>query len=123
MDRFRITTLCTALALSSSLFSQVDRTVSKTDGSAAPEQSLSTVRPATEGTRGTPWMDRMMVDASRNDLPYIHEFRPLGASTTGFTAHLTGTTYVELTPSEVAALPGLGDPGPTPELRSTDEQA
>ncbi|MBL7985816.1 MAG: hypothetical protein JNM91_12495, partial [Flavobacteriales bacterium] len=64
-------------------------------------------------------MDRMMVDASRNDLPYIHEFRPLGASTTGFTAHLTGTTYVELTPSEVAALPGLGDPGPAPELRST----
>ncbi|MBL0043880.1 MAG: hypothetical protein IPP33_05535 [Flavobacteriales bacterium] len=63
-------------------------------------------------------MDGMMLDGSRQDLPFIHETRALGQNTTGFTAYLGNTRYLPLSEVELIALPGIGVLGEEPEIRT-----
>lgn len=76
---------------------------------------------AQDPARRTPileWAQRMALDVDRQDLPFIHETRPLSMGATGFTAHLTAPTYVDLSAAELALLPGLGLPPAQPEMRT-----
>lgn len=65
-----------------------------------------------------PWWESLPRDEARQGLPFVHETRSLERSTTGFTAHLTGTRFEALSPEDLALLPGLGNPGPEPEVHA-----
>jgi hypothetical protein len=71
-----------------------------------------------ERTNASAWMEGMMLDADRENLPYIQEVRALGVNATGLTAHLSETRYVALSSEELVKLPGLGSPGAEPEVRA-----
>lgn len=64
------------------------------------------------------WWEKAIFDGERGNLPLIHEVRHLSRGTTGFTAHLTHTTWEALTVDQLEALPGLGQPGPEPVLHT-----
>lgn len=64
------------------------------------------------------WWSKAIFDAGRKDLPLIHERRVLSAGTTGFSAHLTDQQWQALTPQEVQALPGLGEPAAEPVVHT-----
>jgi hypothetical protein len=82
---------------------------------AAPLASRTLDLPETKETPAD-WKDGLMRDESREGLPFIHEMRTLGAGTTNFSVQLSEAQYVALSAAEVTALPGLGDPGPEPEV-------
>lgn len=73
----------------------------------APANTRSDERVVTERASAAAPARAMHLDPARQDLPYFHEVRPLGAGTTSFSAHLTATTYVPMGRDEVASLPGL----------------
>ena len=62
--------------------------------------------------------DRAFFDATRQDLPYYHEVVPLKPGSRSFTVELENARYVTMTPAERDAMPGLGTPGPRPEVRT-----
>src|SRR6186713_2535339 len=64
------------------------------------------------------WMAGMMLDGTREGLPYIQEVRSLGKGTTGITAYLSETRYVALSGAELEQLPGLGQVGAEPETHA-----
>lgn len=64
------------------------------------------------------WWRKAIFDGARGDLPLIHERRPLSMGTTGFSAYLTDAEWKPMTAAEVAALPGLGQPGTNPVLHT-----
>ncbi len=108
--------LTTALLLVPSLFAQ--RTIKPiTDVARTAEKAPSEATPATDPA-GITWQGKMMLDESRQDLPYIHESMPLGKTCTGFTAYLSDVRYAPISSKDVNALPGLGSPGPEPQIRS-----
>ena len=65
-----------------------------------------------------PWWNQAVFDAERANLPLIHELRALAQGTTAFSAYLTDVTWEPLTAEQVAALPGLGQPGSEPVIRT-----
>ena len=64
------------------------------------------------------WWDKAIFDGERSDLPLIHERRVLSMGTTSFSAYLTDAEWKTMTSAEVAALPGLGQPGAEPVLHT-----
>ncbi|MCB0780177.1 MAG: type IX secretion system sortase PorU, partial [Flavobacteriales bacterium] len=78
----------------------------------------SATQEASRGQAPSVAFDRAFLDASRQDLPYFHEVVPLKPGTRSFTVRLENTRYEPLSPAERDALPGLGDPGPVPEVHS-----
>lgn len=100
--------------------------VAAPEGSAPPAQagmpSLATPerqREVAPNAPGTPaWWNKAIYDADRQHLPLIHEQRELPRGTTGFTAHLADEQWEVLSAEQVALLPGLGDPGPSPVLHT-----
>lgn len=116
---------CLALLFCAPVAAQVAPSAKRT-ATAAREASPAGTAPQPAGRQGpvsaagpkAGWTDRRMFDATRQDLPFIHEVRPLTPGTRSFTAHLTGATYAPLSAAELAALPGLGTPGPEPEIRT-----
>lgn len=64
------------------------------------------------------WWSKVVLDPDRANLPLIHEVRALTNGTTGFTAQLLDPQWQVLTPEDLQALPGLGDPGPAPVVRT-----
>ena len=64
------------------------------------------------------WWAKAIFDADRQNLPLIHERQVLSFGTTGFTAHLTDDQWEPLTPEQLAALPGLGQPGTEPVIHT-----
>lgn len=65
------------------------------------------------------WWGNAMFDEGRMDLPVIYEMRRLSRGTTGFTAHLADAQWEVLSPAQLAALPGLGQPGPEPVIHTS----
>lgn len=65
------------------------------------------------------WWRKMYVDPERKNLPLIHEERALHEGTTAVTAHLEEAQWEVLTPAQLTALPGLGQPGPVPVIRAS----
>lgn len=84
-------------------------------GRAPAAASTQTDRP---GADLPAWWGKAVFDAGRQNLPLIHEFRMLGRGTTGFTAHLEDQQWEVLGAEQRALLPGLGTPGPAPEVRT-----
>src|SRR5689334_15757605 len=68
----------------------------------SPGKEISTIPAARTADAARPvWADRVMFDHARNDLPFIHEIRPLGSAATAFSAYLTHPTFRPLTPAEI----------------------
>jgi hypothetical protein len=61
--------------------------------------------------------EKLFLDHERQDLPYYHEQRALPFGSTQCTVRLADARYEELSAVELSRLPGLGSPGPEPELR------
>ena len=73
---------------------------------------------STASTPQPAWWGKVFFDPDRANLPLIHEVRALASGTTGFTAQLVDPQWQTLTPEDLQALPGLGDPGPAPLVRT-----
>lgn len=64
------------------------------------------------------WWGKVIPDATRENLPVIHEVRRLGLGTTGFTVHLSDRQWLPLSAEEIRQWPGIGEPGPEPVVTS-----
>jgi hypothetical protein len=64
------------------------------------------------------WWRNAVLDPARSNLPLIHEERALHQGTTGVSAHLADAVWETLTADQLAALPGLGQPGPAPVIHA-----
>ncbi|MCC6839301.1 MAG: type IX secretion system sortase PorU [Flavobacteriales bacterium] len=74
---------------------------------------------AKDGEAARPlWWNKAVFDPQRQFLPLIHELRPLTGGTTGFTVHLLDQQWQVLAAEELKELPGLGEPGAEPVIRS-----
>ena len=106
------------LALIVSTSAQVPLKLSKAEGKVPLEDTVTLIAESISKAHGITWMDGMMLDGERENLPYIQEVRPLGVNVTGISAYLSETRYVALSEEERVKLPGLGMPGPEPEVRA-----
>lgn len=74
--------------------------------------------PAVPGDSLPLWWEKAIFDGERGNLPLIHDVRPLSMGTTSFSAHLTDAHWEALSADQLAALPGLGQPGPEPVIHT-----
>ncbi|MCI1753552.1 MAG: hypothetical protein LKM36_12015 [Flavobacteriales bacterium] len=58
------------------------------------------------------WWRNMMPDATRQNLPLVHEDRALGLGTTAFTVQIVEPVWEVLTPSAIASVAGVGTARP-----------
>lgn len=65
------------------------------------------------------WWAKAVFDPQRDNLPLIHEVQALSMGTTGFSAHLADASWEPLSAAQLAALPGLGQPGAVPVLHTS----
>ena len=110
------------ILVSTAVSAQQAGSLLKTPAPATPTRTLTSLAPAPaeKAVPGLPsWWDKAIFDGGRSDLPLIHERRVLSMGTTGFTAYLTEPQWKPMTADEVAALPGLGQPGSEPVLHTT----
>lgn len=66
-----------------------------------------------------PWWAKAVFDPNRDNLPLIYEVRTLSMGTTGISAHLANASWATLDAAQLAALPGLGQPGSEPVIHAT----
>lgn len=108
--------------LTSSLAAQERPSVQPKQGTAIPvtgavRQPVLRANAAADTLPG--WWAKAVFDRDRDNLPLIHEERALSMGTTGFSAHLTDTRWAALGSSQLAALPGLGQPGAEPVVHTS----
>ncbi|MBP8823753.1 MAG: type IX secretion system sortase PorU [Flavobacteriales bacterium] len=99
------------LLLSASLAASAQQRSPVSKVPAGQERQADRSAPTVQQAPVPAWWGKAVFDADRQNLPLIHEVRPLSRGATGVTVHLLDQQWQALTADELRALPGLGEPG------------